>query len=48
MKKFEKAEIEVHYFACKDIITGSSDHDNGFIDEGNLPRAIRDLVNAIF
>ena len=48
MKKLEKAEIEIHYFDCKDIITTSSDHDNGFIDGGDLARAVKDLVNAIF
>lgn len=42
-----KAEIEVNYFHCKDIITTSADHDNGFMDDSNLVRAVKDLVNFI-
>ena len=48
MKEMDRAEIEVFYFDCKDIITTSDDHDNGFIDGGDLVRAAKDLVNAIF
>ena len=44
-----KAELEVFHFDCKDIITTSSDfdHDNGFIDIGDLARAAKDLINKL-
>ena len=44
-----KAELEICFFDCKDIITTSnSDHDNGFVDFGDLAKAAKDLINAIF
>lgn len=44
----EKAEIEVVFFDCKDIITASGDHDNGFADFGDLVRATKDIINKFF
>ena len=47
MNNLEKPEIEIFHFKC-DIITTSADHDNGYVDSGTLPRAIRDLVDKYF
>jgi hypothetical protein len=45
VKKFKKAEIEIVYFECKDIITTS--HDNGFIGSDELAYLIQDLKKLI-
>ncbi len=47
MKKFEKAELQIVYFECEDIITTSTDHDNGFIDGGDLMRMLKDFKESI-
>ena len=44
-KKFE-ASIEIHYFE-QDIITTSSDHDNGYVDGGDLAYLVEDIVNKV-
>ena len=43
----EKPTVEIVYFNCKDIITTSSDHDNGFIDGGDFVRSVKDFVERI-
>jgi hypothetical protein len=46
MEKKFNASIEIIYFN-HDIITTSSDHDNGFIEGGVLPYLFNDLVNFV-
>ena len=47
MTEVKKATLEVVYFDCKDIITTSSEHDNGYIDGGDLQYLIQDLKKLI-
>ena len=35
------------FFECNDIITTSMDHDNGFIDGGDLANFVDDVVNKV-
>ena len=43
-----KAELEIFYFDCKDIITTSDgEHDNGFVDFGDLAKAAKDLIDKL-
>ena len=42
-KKFE-ASVEIFRFT-QDIITTSTDHDNGYVDGGTLPYSFNDVVN---
>ena len=44
-KKFE-ASIEIFHFE-QDIITTSSDHDNGYVDGGVLAYLVEDIVDNI-
>lgn len=44
MKKFEKPELEIFYFQCKDIITTSEEHDNGYVDTDDLARSGKNLL----
>ncbi|MBR6509268.1 MAG: hypothetical protein IKT38_01520 [Clostridia bacterium] len=44
-KKFE-ASIEIFYFE-QDIITTSGDHDNGYVDDGDLAFLRDDTGNNI-
>lgn len=46
MKETLKATIEIVKFHCNDIIT-TSEHDNGFIDGGNLAYLINEFKNAM-
>ena len=47
MEKKFNASIEIVYFECNDIITTSSDHDNGYVDGGGLAYLAEDIVNKI-
>lgn len=45
MKKKLEATFEIVYFECEDIITTSTvledtDHDNGYIEGGDLPYSL--------
>ena len=44
-KKFE-ALIEIFHFE-HDIITTSDDHDNGYVDGGDLANLVEDIVNNV-
>ena len=48
MKEFEKAEIEIFRFENQDFITASEDHDNGFIDAGELLSLAKNIAEKIF
>lgn len=45
-KKFE-ASLEIVYFECNDIITTSTDHDNGYVDGGDFANFIEDVTNKV-
>ena len=47
MSKFKKPELEIFHFQS-DIITTSSDHDNGYIDSGVLSYIISDIKEKFF
>ena len=47
MSKIEKPELEIHYFE-EDIITTSTDHDNGYVDSGTLASALKEIKDTFF
>ena len=46
MEEKLEASIEIIHFGC-DIITTSSEHDNGYVDDGDLARILEDIANKV-
>ena len=48
MKELKKAEIEIYHFDSQDFITTSEEHDNGFVDVGELMSLAKNIAEKIF
>lgn len=47
VKELKKAELEIVYFECKDIITTSVEHDNGYTGSDQLSYIVDDLKKIV-
>ena len=47
MEKKFNVSLEIIYFECNDIITTSIDHDNGYIDGGDLANLSEDIADKV-
>lgn len=47
MEKKLKASLEIVRVECNDIITSSSEHDNGYVDSGGFASLAEDIVNNV-